>query len=99
MSEAPEVAPAASAGRLWLIYTALRLVVFIGTAGVGLVLGLHGFPLVLLALLVSSIVSLFVLRPQRDALVRAQVARREAKAAERQRLRAALDEPPSPPSE
>lgn len=87
-------APTQGVARLWLIYTALRLVVFIGTAGLGLVFGLNGFPLVLLALLVSSIVSLFVLRPQREALICAQLARREQRAAARQALRAPLaDEP------
>lgn len=81
--------------RLWLIYTALRLVVFIGAAGLGLIFGLNGFPLLLLAILVSSVVSLFVLRPQREALIAAQLAQREQRAAARQALRAPLaDEHP-----
>jgi hypothetical protein len=86
--------PAPRVARLWLVYTALRLVVFIGTAGLGLILGLNGFPLLLLAILVSSIVSLFVLRPQREALIAAQLARREQRAAARQALRARLAEEP-----
>jgi len=78
--------------RAWLVYTVLRLVVFIGTAGLFAIFGLNGFPLLLLALLVSSIVSLVVLRPQRSALVAAQLARRERRTAEREALRARLDE-------
>jgi len=77
----------------WLLYTALRLLVFIGTAGFFAIFGLNGFPLLLIALLVSSVVSLLVLRPQRQALVAAQAARAERKAAERESLRARLDEP------
>lgn len=76
-----------------LIYTALRLVVFIGSAGVFIVFGLNGFPLLLLALLVSSIVSLFVLRPQRDALAAAQQARNDYRRTERERTRSRLEEP------
>jgi hypothetical protein len=79
-------------GKPWLIYTALRFVVFFGTAGLFAIFGLNGFPLLLVALLVSSIVSLIVLRPQRAALVQAQVARTERRAAERESLRARLDE-------
>jgi membrane protein implicated in regulation of membrane protease activity len=78
--------------RTWLIYTALRMVVFIGTAGLFAIFGLNGFPLLLVALLVSSIVSLLVLRPQRSALVEAQAARTERRQAERESLRARLDE-------
>jgi hypothetical protein len=78
--------------KLWLIYTALRMLVFIGTAGFFAIFGLNGYPLLFVALLVSSIVSLLVLRPQRTALVEAQAARREQRAAERESLRARLDE-------
>jgi hypothetical protein len=81
-----------SARRTWLVYTLLRLVVFIGTAGFFLLFGLNGFPLLFVSLLVSSIVSLFVLRPQRTALVMAQAARREQRQSERDALRARLDE-------
>ena len=78
--------------KIWLTYTALRMVVFIGTAGFFAIFGLNGFPLLLIALLVSSIVSLLVLRPQRAALVQAQAARSERRAAERESLRARLEE-------
>ena len=78
--------------KIWLTDTALRMVVFIGTAGLFAIFGLNGFPLLLVALLVSSIVSLVVLRPQRAALVEAQAARTERRAAERESMRARLDE-------
>ena len=78
--------------KIWLTYTALRLLVFFGTAGFFAIFGLNGFPLLLVSLLVSSIVSLIVLRPQRAALVAAQVARTERRAGERESVRARLDE-------
>jgi hypothetical protein len=76
----------------WLVYTALRFVVFVGTAGLLLILGLNGLLLLMAALLVSSVVSLLVLRPQRAAVIRAQLARRERRAAEREALRAPLED-------
>jgi hypothetical protein len=76
----------------WLVYTGLRLAVFLGTAGFFLIFGMNGFPLLIVALLVSSIVSLVVLRPQRAVLVAAQAARSEQRAAQRQAMRARLDE-------
>jgi hypothetical protein len=86
-------APAPSARRAWLVYTALRLLVFVGTAGVLILLGLNGFPLLLAALLISSVVSLLVLKPQRTAAVDAALARREQRSAERESARARLDQP------
>jgi UPF0716 family protein affecting phage T7 exclusion len=87
-----DTAPVRRTRHPWLLYTALRMVVFIGTAGFFAIFGLNGFPLLLLALLVSSIVSLIVLRPQRTALVAAQAARTERRAAERDAMRAQLEE-------
>lgn len=89
---ADQPAPATSTGKAWLLYTVLRILVFVGTAGLFAIFGLNGFPLLLVALLVSSIVSLFVLRPQRAALVAAQAARSERRTAERESMRARLDE-------
>lgn len=84
--------PAPDLRRAWLTYSALRLVVFVGTAGLLVVaLRLTGYPLLLAALLVSSILSLLVLRPQRSALVAAQLAHRERKAGDRAANRARLD--------
>jgi hypothetical protein len=83
---------AQTSGRPWLVYSALRLVVFVGTTGALILLGLNGFPLLIVALLVSSIVSLLVLGPQRNAAINAAVARREQRAAERAATRARLDD-------
>lgn len=82
-----------SVRRTWLVYSALRLAVFAGTvAALFLAFRLNGFPLMLAALLTSSIASLFLLRSQRDALVLAQERRVQAKRVEKERLRARLDE-------
>lgn len=92
MSADDHAPPARSTSRAWLLYTLLRMLVFVGTAGLFAIVGMNGFPLLLLALLVSSIVSLFVLRPQRAALIAAQAARTERRAAEREAMRARLDD-------
>jgi hypothetical protein len=77
--------------RIVLVYSALRFVVFLGCAGVLLLIGLNGLPLLAFAVLISSIVSYFVLKPQRLQLTEAQVARRDARAAARDEQRARLD--------
>ena len=77
--------------RAWLTYTALRLLLLVCVVAVLLVLGVDGFPLLLLALLVSSVLSLFMLGAQRAALVAAQQERTERRAADRQALRDRLD--------
>ena len=85
-----------SVGGAWLRYTLLRLALFLATAAVlFLVLRLNGFPLLLVALLVSSIASLFVLQRQRDALVAAQEAKGLRRRAEKQRQRERLDQEPT----
>jgi 4-amino-4-deoxy-L-arabinose transferase-like glycosyltransferase len=81
-----------STGRPWLVYSGLRLLVFIGTAGFFAIFGLNGFALLVVAVLVSGIVSLLVLRAQREAVASAQLARRERRAAERDAMRARLDD-------
>ena len=82
--------------RTYLVYTGLRLAVFVGTAAIlFLVVRINGFPLLLAALLVSSIASLFLLRRQRDALVQAQERKAMTRRAEKERLRARLDEEPT----
>jgi UPF0716 family protein affecting phage T7 exclusion len=87
------VADRDSSTRLWLVYSGLRMALFLGVAAaIWVITQLNGFPLLLLALLVSSIASLFLLRPQREALVAAQERRAEARAAEKAALRARLDE-------
>lgn len=97
-----DVSPDSSAGsapgvgKAWLVYTGLRMAVFTGTAAaLFLVLRINGFPLLLVALLVSSIASLFLLRRQRDALVLAQETKGRERREQKARLRERLDEEPS----
>jgi hypothetical protein len=87
-----EDAPAPSTARPWLVYTALRFLVFLGTAGFFAIFGLNGFPLLVIAIVVSGVVSLVVLRPQREAVATAQLARRERRRAERDAIRVRLDD-------
>lgn len=85
-----------SVGKAWLVYTGLRMAVFLGTAAaLFLALRLNGFPLLLVALLVSSVASLFLLRRQRDALVLAQETKGRERREQKARLRERLDEEPS----
>ena len=79
----PQSAPL-STGRAVALYTSLRVLVFLLCWGVFLVLGLEGLLAAAAAVLASSIVSLFVLKPQRAALNEAARARMERKLAERQ---------------
>ncbi|HVE74403.1 MAG TPA: DUF4229 domain-containing protein [Mycobacteriales bacterium] len=81
--------------RALLGYTALRFLFFGAAVGLGILVGLRGLPLLLVALLVSSIGSVLVLRGQRDRMAGAFVARSEARRAERQRLRKRLDDTPT----
>ena len=89
---APDEKQAPSAARALLVYSLLRLVVFVGATGFFLLLGINGLLLLFLALMVSMVVSVFALRPQRAALVEAVEARNQRRAAERDRLRSRLDE-------
>ncbi len=56
-------------------YTVLRLLLFVTAVGVLNLLGVRGLPLLLLAVLVSGMVSLVLLSRQRDAMSGAVVAR------------------------
>jgi len=76
------------------MYTGLRLLLFACVTGVLLVVGLRGFLLLLLALLTSSILSLFMLGPQRAALVLDQQDRLARREQEKAQLRARLDQDP-----
>ena len=92
MAAAEDARPELSSGRAWLVYTVLRFVVFLGTVGFFLILGLKGLLVPLLAVPVSAAISFVVLRPQRTALIAAQIARRQRRAAQREALRTRLDE-------
>lgn len=51
-----------------LFYTGARLVIFVATAGVLALFGARGFLLLLLALLISGVVSYVLLSTQRDRM-------------------------------
>lgn len=80
-----------------LAYSALRLLVFVGVAALFSLAGLRGFPLVLVALLVSGLVSYGLLARARAALA----LRVEERLEERRRQQAAADarlDEPEPPA-
>lgn len=83
-------------GRAFLLYSSLRLLLLLVAFAVLLALGL---PTVLAlggAVLVSALLSLVLLRRQREAFTSAAMARSEQKRAARQATRARLEEPPAP---
>lgn len=84
--------------KAFAVYTAGRLLVFLGSAALLYVLGVRGFPLAFAALLISLPVSYVLLAGARDALA-ADVERRLAeRRARREDLRSRLrgdDEPAS----
>jgi hypothetical protein len=91
--EQPVAAP--SVGRSAALYTGLRALLFVGSFGVLLVAGADGLPAIFFALVVSSLLSVVLLRGPRDQLGRALAARAERKRAEGERLRGLLDDPPA----
>jgi hypothetical protein len=65
--------------RIGLVYTALRVSVFLVTLGLGILVGLHGILLVVVAFLVSAVVSYPLGRRQRaqlNALATTRIERR-----------------------
>lgn len=60
-----------------LRYTALRLLIFVVVVALLWIVGLRGFVLLLFALLLSGVVSLFVLNRSRDAVSTALVNRQQ----------------------
>jgi predicted permease len=82
--------------KAFLIYTAARLLVLFAVAGLLYLLGLRGFLLAMVALLVSLPVSYLLLRRQREAFGADVERRLAARRARRTELRAKLrgdDEP------
>lgn len=57
--------PQPGTGRALLVYNGLRLVLLAACVGLGYVAGLRGFALIIAALLVSGLLSWFVLAPYR----------------------------------
>ena len=82
-----------SPGRAFLVYSALRLVLLVVAYSVLLAIGIDGLLAVGGAVLLSALLSLVLLRRQRDAFTEASLARAEERRAEKERRRARLDDP------
>ena len=81
--------------RAFAVYTLLRVVAFAGCYGLLVVLGVPGLLAIAGALLLSSVLSLVLLRRQRDAFVDALAVRRSSRDDEKARLRGLLDDGPA----
>jgi hypothetical protein len=64
--------------KAFLLYTSLRLALFVAAAGILYVLGMHDLLLVAVALLVSGLLSFTLLSGQRDQMSAALAARKAA---------------------
>ena len=82
-----------SPGRAFLVYSGLRLVLLVVAYSVLLASGIDGLLAVGGAVLLSALLSLVLLRRQRDAFTEASMARAEERRAEKERRRARLDGP------
>jgi hypothetical protein len=79
-------------GRAFAVYSALRLALLLVSFAVLLAIGLDGLLAIGGAVLLSALLSLVLLRSQRDAFTSASVARAEQRRAEKERRRARLDD-------
>lgn len=77
--------------RTFLVYSALRLALLLVTFAVLYVLGVDGLLAIGGAVLGSALLSLVLLRPQRDAFTSASIARADRRRAEKAARRARLD--------
>jgi hypothetical protein len=82
-----------SPARAFLVYSALRLVLLVVAYSVLLAIGVDGLLAVGGAVLLSALLSLVLLRRQRDAFAEASMARADERRADKQRRRARLDGP------
>ena len=82
-----------SPGRAFLVYSALRLVLLGVAYSVLLAIGVEGLLAVGGAVLLSALLSLVLLRRQRDAFTAASMARAEQRRVEKERRRERLDGP------
>ena len=93
MSETPRP------GRALLVYSGLRLALLVVSAVVlRLILGADANALLVIggAVLLSALLSLVLLRPQRDAFTAASMAAADRRRAEREARRARLEDPQEP---
>ena len=83
-----------SVSRAFLVYNLGRLLLFVAASVLAFgVFGLNGLELLLAALVVSALLSLFVLRHQREDLGRAIEARAALRVTRQAEVRARLDDP------
>jgi len=82
----------ASPGRAFLLYSSLRLLLLLVTFGLVVAVGLEGLLAVGAAVLISALLSVVLLRRQRDAFTEASLARAEQRRAAKADRRARLDE-------
>jgi hypothetical protein len=82
-----------SPGRAFLVYSALRLVLLVVAYSVLLAIGIDGLLAVGGAVLLSALLSLVLLRRQRDAFTAASMARADQRRADKEHRRARLDTP------
>ena len=73
-----------------VVYTLMRFALFLGSLGVVSLLGVRGFVAIVVALLLSAVLSAILLKRQRDAIAEVAAARQARRAAEKQRLQARL---------
>jgi membrane peptidoglycan carboxypeptidase len=92
MDAAPPPAP--SAGRLVLLYSTLRLLLFLGIWLVLVLLGASALAGALVAAVLTSLLSLVLLKKQRDQVSTAILDRHERKRLEREELQRRLDQGP-----
>ena len=90
-------APDPRPGRALLVYTLLRLVLLLVSYAVLVAVGLDGLLAVGVAVLVSALLSLVLLKRQRDAFTSASMARADQRRLAKQDRRARLDDPDSTP--
>lgn len=83
----------ASPGRAFLVYSLLRLALLLVAFVVLLAIGLEGLLAVGGAVLLSALLSLVLLRRQRDAFTEASIARADQRRAEREARRTRLQDP------
>jgi len=81
-----------SPGRAFLYYSTLRLLLLLVVFGVLLALGLETLLAVGGAVLISALLSLVLLRRQREAFTAASIARADERRAAKQARRARLDD-------
>jgi hypothetical protein len=85
-----------SPGRAFLVYSALRLVLLVVAYSVLLAIGVDGLLAIGGAVLLSALLSLVLLRRQRDAFTHASMVRADERRADKERRRARLDDPGQP---